>query len=165
MVGQDEGQSLRGDCGRIQVLRFQPDCLRPVTPVFYAGTVVVSLPPMQRLTARLLVLFALVGNILPLALAATSAPAHACCVRKTHHCHESASVESTVPESERPSIHAAECGHECCRAASTSQWARLQSPASLLTIENVEARVADLHPAAPTVALAASQSTRAPPSC
>lgn len=120
---------------------------------------------MQRLTARLLVLFALVGNLLPLALAATSAPAHACCVRKTHHCHESASAESTVPESEQLSIRAAECGHECCRAATTSQWASLQAPASLITIQHVEARVADLHLAAPTVAPAASQSTRAPPAC
>ena len=43
---------------------------------------------MQRLTARLLLLFALAGNFLPVALAATTAPPRACCLRMAHKCHK-----------------------------------------------------------------------------
>ena len=58
----------------------------------------VSIENMRRLAARLLLLFALAGNLVPLGLAMT-APAHACCVRKaahSHHCHEAG---STIPPS------------------------------------------------------------------
>jgi hypothetical protein len=45
---------------------------------------------MRRLTARLLLLFALAGTFVPPALAATAAPPHACCIRKAaHQCHGS----------------------------------------------------------------------------
>src|ERR1700682_2002893 len=78
---------------------------------------------MHRLTAKLLLLFALVGNITPLTLAAVAAPLHACCARKAaKHCHESAASEPN-----EPSIRASSsCGHDCCRAAATTKWAHPQ---------------------------------------
>ena len=41
-----------------------------------------SVGSMHRLTARLLLFFALVGSLVPVALAASAAPTHACCLRK-----------------------------------------------------------------------------------
>ena len=55
---------------------------------------------MHRLTARLLLLFALVGNLVPLALAAGAAPPHACCLRKgVHRCQDSLGAGSRVVSS------------------------------------------------------------------
>ena len=50
---------------------------------------------MQRLIARFLLLFALAGTFVPMAQALAAAPPHACCIRKIHQCHGSASPEST----------------------------------------------------------------------
>lgn len=114
---------------------------------------------MQRLTARLLLLFALAGNFIPLALAATSAPPHACCVRKAHHCHDSA-----LAESNQIAVRAIGCcSHDCCRAVTTSQWANPQPSATPVFALNAEARPAESQPDAPAAQLSASQSTRAPP--
>jgi hypothetical protein len=50
---------------------------------------------MHRLTARFLLLLALVGNLAPLALAATAPPPRACCLRKgVHSCHDSLASDS-----------------------------------------------------------------------
>jgi hypothetical protein len=74
----------------------------------------------QRWTARLLVFMALAGTLLPLAFAGTAAPAHWCCRRAgEHRCHSSA-----VADSEQPAIRDAGCNRDCCRAATTAQWAR-----------------------------------------
>ncbi len=75
---------------------------------------------MRRLTARLLLLAALVGTFIPLALAAASAPPHACCLRKTaHRCHGYA-----VAPAEHLSIAAIDCcSRDGRRAVTTSQWA------------------------------------------
>jgi len=113
---------------------------------------------MQRLTARFLLLFALVGTFLPLALAA-NAPAHACCIRKTHHCHESASPDST----QLVISAAACCSHDCCRAATTSLWAHPQESQTATFAQNVDARVFDSQSRTPATLLSASRSTRAPP--
>jgi hypothetical protein len=73
---------------------------------------------MHRLTARLLLIFALTGNLVPLALAAAT-PAHACCLRKVaNHCHTPAA------QLDQPSIRAKGCcNHDCCRAATTARSA------------------------------------------
>jgi hypothetical protein len=73
---------------------------------------------MHRLTARLLLIFALAGNLVPLALAAAT-PAHACCLRKVaNHCHTPAA------QLDQPSIRAKGCcNHDCCRAATTARSA------------------------------------------
>jgi|CZKD01.1.fsa_nt_gi hypothetical protein len=112
---------------------------------------------MQRLTARFLLLFALVGTFVPLALAVTAAPPHACCLRKSaHQCHGSDPDERAIR------------GNSCCnqsysRAVTTSQWAHLQSSLVSLSVRMVEARLAESRVEAPATNHFASQSTRAPP--
>jgi len=116
---------------------------------------------MQRLTARLLLLFALAGMFVPLALAATAAP-HACCIRKSaHQCHGAAASES-----EQLAIRgASSCNHDCCRGVSTSQWAYPQPSQSAISAQNVGVREADSQATVPAAQLLSSQSTRAPPAC
>jgi len=114
---------------------------------------------MQRLTARFLLLFALVGTFAPLALAATFAPQHSCCLRKgAHQCHGSA------PESDQRSVRDSSCcNHDCCRAVTTPQWAHAQ-PRTMPTFgQNVEARIFESHSDSPAAKLFSSQCTRAPP--
>jgi hypothetical protein len=113
---------------------------------------------MRRLTARFLLLFALVGTFAPLALAATAAPEHACCLRKgVHQCHGS------VPESDQRSIRDSCRYHNGCRAVATSQWAHAQPSMIAPVAPNVEARIAESHTASPDAKRFSSQSTRAPP--
>src|SRR5258708_32283310 len=117
---------------------------------------------MDRLTARFLLIFALVGNVIPLALAATGPPPHACCVRKVaSHCHE-----SSASESNQPSIRASGCcSHDCCCAAITAQWANPQPRADGHLAENVNARVTRSQPDSSTLVVSNFQSGRAPPAC
>jgi len=114
---------------------------------------------MQRLTAGLLLLLALAGNLDPVALAATAAPLHACCLRKTHQCHGSLPADS-----DRLALHNPGCGnHDCCRAVTTSQWAHPQPRMTAIFARYVEVQVAELHTSCPAADLSSSQSTRAPP--
>src|SRR4030088_849447 len=101
---------------------------------------------MHRLTAKLLLLFALLGNITPLTLAAVSAPLHACCARKTaKHCHESAASELN-----QLSIRARGCwAHDCGRAATTTKWAHPQPRAEGPYAKNVNARITRSRPSSP----------------
>lgn len=115
---------------------------------------------MHRLTARLLLIFALVGSFAPAALAAASAPVHACCVRKAHHCHDSA-----VSEIDPLALRGDPCNHDCCRAAATAQWAYAQPPITTFFLQTMHAHVAAIQPGAPATASAEFQSTRAPPGC
>jgi len=114
---------------------------------------------MHRLTARLLLLLAFVGTLAPLALAATAAPEHACCLRKgVHLCHGSA------PESDQRSIRDASCcNHDGCRAATTSQWAHAQPTTTAAFVQDVEARIGESRTATPAAKRFSLQSTRAPP--
>ena len=112
---------------------------------------------MQRLTAKSLLLIALIGTIVPIATAVT-APQHACCVRKTHHCHESASPDST-----QLAVSSQTCDHDCCRAVSTSQWANPQLGLSPAGVQNIEFHILNSQPRTPAAQHAASRSTRAPP--
>src|SRR5581483_729311 len=71
---------------------------------------------MNRLTASLLLIVLLVGVLAPAGAALSSEPPHACCVRKTPHCHHS------NPDSEI-SVRARVCArHNCCRPLTASQW-------------------------------------------
>ena len=111
---------------------------------------------MQRWTARFLLLLALVGTFVPLALAATAAPTHACCLRKAHHCHESAAADS-----EQLAIrNAACCNHDCCRAVTTPQWAQPQPGLTAVFARNVDARVAESRLGIPATQISASLRTR-----
>jgi hypothetical protein len=115
----------------------------------------------RSLIARLLLLFALAGNLVPVALAITAGPssAHACCVRKAHKCHTIA-----VPESEQLTLRALSCcGHDCCRAVATSQWASPQAPAAADFTLAVDHNVTSIGVVAPATIALPSQSTRAPP--
>jgi len=114
---------------------------------------------MQRLTARFLLLFALAGTFVPLALAATTAPPHACCIRKAaHQCH------GASPEADRRSVRGIGCcNHDCCRAVTTSQWAHPRQSLASTIAQNVDARIAESRAGTPATELLASQSTRAPP--
>jgi hypothetical protein len=121
---------------------------------------------MQRLTARFLLLFALVGTFVPLALAATAAPPHSCCLRKSaHQCHQPANAAADESDQrDQRSIHGAGCcNHDCCRAVTTSQSADPQPSSAPVYAPNVEGCIAAFHSNAPAAELLASQSTRAPP--
>ena len=112
---------------------------------------------MQRLTAKFLLLFALFGTVVPVAMAVT-APQHACCVRKTHHCHEPASPDST-----QLAISSQTCDHDCCRGVSASQWANIELRINLAVVRNIETHTGNSQPRTPAAQHSASQSTRAPP--
>lgn len=134
--------------------------LRPLRIPFYAGcTWVLIHAPMQRLTARLLLLFALAGILVPVALAASPAPVRACCLRMAHHCHEMAASDSKQTTF-RVATH---CNCNCCHAVITSQWAHPQPRMTALFARTVASLVAASHPTAPAARLFSSRSTRAPP--
>ncbi|MFZ0770350.1 MAG: hypothetical protein WCA49_21910 [Candidatus Sulfotelmatobacter sp.] len=115
---------------------------------------------MHHLTARLLLFFALVGNLAPLAIAATAAPPHACCVRKgVHRCHDSLSSET-----EQLAIRGTGCcNQDRCRAAISAQWAHPKSQAASFFLQNIDAHLAESQPDSPASVSAEFQSTRAPP--
>ena len=114
---------------------------------------------MHRLTARLLLLLALAGNLAPIALAATAAP-HACCLRKgLHHCHD-----PLASETGQAVIRDASCyKRDCCRAVNTTQTAHAQPPVAAPFSQNIEAYLGQASPVSPSTAVSGFQSTRAPP--
>jgi hypothetical protein len=115
---------------------------------------------MHRWIARFLLLVALGGTFGPLARAATTAPPHACCVRKPlHHCHASVGVET-----EQLVIRSADCcNHECCRAITGARWAHARLSAATSFTQSVEAYLDRSTPVSPTTEFSTFQSTRAPP--
>jgi len=77
---------------------------------------------MHRLTARLLLVFLLVGTFAPVALAVSSAPPpHACCMRKAMH-HDEA------PQTELRSVDNGH--HNCCGPLTVAHWAQPRPPLS-----------------------------------
>jgi hypothetical protein len=117
---------------------------------------------MHRLTARFLLLFAVVGNFVPLALASVAEQPHACCVRKAAHpCHGGAIVDSS-----RPSVHDTQCcNHDCCRAVTTAQWAHPQPRSASVCGRFISSRVAEFQKDPPAKKSFAPLSARAPPYC
>ena len=116
---------------------------------------------MHRLTSRLLLFFALVGNLAPLALAAAAAaPPHACCLRKgLHRCHDSLTSETGQLVIRDSSC----CNHDCCQSTVSARWAHPQSHAASFFLQPANARVAASQSHSPATASASFQSTRAPP--
>jgi len=114
---------------------------------------------MQRLTARFLLLFALLGTLVPIALQATTAPLHACCRRMgAHHCADS------LGASEEPVVRDAGCcNHDCSRAVTTSHWAHPAPPRTGAFSENVATREIDSPSSIPAAQFFSSRSCRAPP--
>jgi len=115
---------------------------------------------MQRLTARFLLLFALVGTILPAALQATATPQHACCRRQAgHHCHETANSNP-----QEPVVRSAGCCHgDCSGTVTTARWAHPQPQTGAISSELSREVSLDTHDSAACVLFLASLSTRAPP--
>jgi hypothetical protein len=111
-------------------------------------------PPMNRLTARLLLTLMLLGTLAPAALAVYAPSPHACCKRKPLHNHGGHSSE----------FRASDRGnHDCCRPLTVSQRAQpcpsvsgCFSPpsATLLQQRNPSYRIIDFRE---------SRSARAPP--
>jgi hypothetical protein len=117
---------------------------------------------MHRLTAKLLLLFAFVGTLAPLALALTGPPQHACCVRKAvHHCHESDGADTS-----RLLISGAGCCNgDCCRAVTTARWAYAHAAMNVLHERNISARADQLHQISFHAEVLELHSSRAPPGC
>ncbi len=117
---------------------------------------------MNRLTAKFLLLFALVGTLAPLALALTGPPQHACCVRKAvHHCHESDGADSS-----RLLISGAGCCNgDCCRAVTTARWAYAYSGMNVLRERHISARADEPDQISLHAEVLELHSSRAPPGC
>ena len=115
---------------------------------------------MQRLTAGFLLLFAIVGTILPAALQATATPEHACCRRQAgHHCHETG---ATNPQ--EPVVRGVGCCHgDCSRTVTTARWAHPQPQTGASSSELSRQVSLDTHDSAVCARFLASLSTRAPP--
>jgi hypothetical protein len=119
---------------------------------------------MQRLTARLLLLFALLGNFVPVALAGVAPPTAKCCLRKAvHHCHS-----GSIPahDEDELSIRAASCcSHDCCGAATPAHWAQPEAKNRAIIGRSLENLLAAPQLKSFSVTAPASLSTRAPPQC
>jgi hypothetical protein len=113
---------------------------------------------MQRLTARLLLLFALAGTFVPVAMQALAAPPHACCLRKAvHRCHQPGASQDPVASD------AGCCNHDCCRALTTAQWATLEVSPNLSATLHVASYITVSLTSAAAKELLSSRSSRAPP--
>jgi hypothetical protein len=116
---------------------------------------------MHRLTARFLIVLALVGNLAPIALSA-AAPPRSCCFRKgVHHCQDSLTIET-----EQPVIRDASCCKgDCSRAITTNQSAYTQPLPIASFSRKVEAYLGRLNLISHNAEVSRFQSTRAPPAC
>jgi hypothetical protein len=113
---------------------------------------------MQRLTARLLLLFAIAGSFIPLTMQALAAPAHACCRRKaTHQCHGSAELEGRVVRNKSC------CQQNCSRGVTTSQAAWPNMQATAFFTQCAEFHATHFSAAFPACRLVTSRSPRGPP--
>jgi hypothetical protein len=114
---------------------------------------------MQRLTANLLLLFALLGTFVPLTEAVTAQSAHACCLRTAHHCHDSIATNSTDPVISAPSC----CSSNCHRAVTTIRWAHAKNSQNTFCGLHAADRIRAQDPSLPAFEAIQFQSSRAPP--
>jgi len=117
---------------------------------------------MHRLTAKILLLFAFVGTLAPLALTLTGPPQHACCVRKgLHHCNESDGADSS-----RLLISGAGCCNgDCCRAVPTARRAYAHTGMNVLYERHIRARADQPDQISLHAEVLELHSSRAPPGC
>jgi len=114
---------------------------------------------MQRLTAKFLLLFAIVGAFVPLVLAVAATPPHACCIRQAaHQCHGSFAATD-----QRAVRDISCCRQDCCRAVRASYSAHPQPRLASVLSRHLNARILDFHAEGSAADLLASQSPRAPP--
>lgn len=114
---------------------------------------------MQRLTARLLLLIALAGTFIPLAMQAAAAPPRACCRRMAmHRCHDAAAADPQEPIAGAPCCH-----HNCSRAVTTSQCAQPEPTGVGAFASEAQNCEPDFQSEIPDFEFLSTQSTRAPP--
>jgi len=114
---------------------------------------------MRRLTATSLLLFALAGNLVPLALAAMADPPHACCLRKAAHpCHGSATTES-----ESLIVRTGACCHQDCGWATATRRAQNHARVATVAAPVIAARVLSPCTDRPGSHVFQPRSSRAPP--
>lgn len=114
---------------------------------------------MRRLTAIFVLILAVTGTLVPAARAAAASPAHDCCIRATHHCHTSHNSDS----SQRSFHTSGSCNHDCCRAATTPQWANPQQHTEAMFAVTVDGAATQSATIAHQTELPASHSPRGPP--
>src|SRR5579862_7886261 len=113
---------------------------------------------MHRLTARLLLMFSLAGVLVPAALAFSVNPPHACCRRKTPHCHNSA-----MP-TDQPAVYAAGCDqHSCCRGLVVAQVAQPKPQVTARSLPEIHCLGVSSQFVANATSVHASHSVRGPP--
>jgi len=110
---------------------------------------------MLRLTARLLLVVLLIGIFTPVALAISTPPVHACCMRKPLHDHASHQAQFQALDC---------CQHNCCRPLTVARWAQPRPPVGAHRDGGAVIVFSEAPTVRPATILAASQSVRAPPS-
>jgi hypothetical protein len=108
---------------------------------------------MQRLTARLLLLFLLTGVCAPFAEALSAQPAHACCGRKLHR---SSGAPELVSDAQLQRGN-------CCPPLTTPHTAQLQLPDTGVALPHSSNRQVAFSSLAPATEFSANHSSRAPP--
>jgi len=110
--------------------------------------------PVHRLTARLLLILLLVSAFAPVALAISTPPPHACCLRKPlRDGRHDPEIQSTP----------ACCRHDCCRPLTVSLWAHFVPLANARVTPTSVPLPSELHPIHRTSGDNRSHSVRAPP--
>jgi len=110
---------------------------------------------MHRLTARVLLVLLLVGSFVPVALAISATPSHACCMRKPMHGRPSHDSEFHAP----PGC----CQHDGCRSLTVSQLAHLSPSAEVHRMAASTASQAELPEVRFSASINHAHSGRAPP--
>ena len=118
---------------------------------------------MRRLTAKLVLLSALLGNFIPLAVALAAEPTPACCRRQDHHCH------GMTGDSEREMAGESENGRSvrgtcCCdparlRALTRAAWADSEKATSNHILPTLNVKIS----AANSIVLGEPHSSATPP--
>src|SRR5512133_1566914 len=112
---------------------------------------------MKRLTASWLLVVLLVGVLAPAATALSADRRHACCIRKTPHCHESESGS-------QPSVRSQGCEqHRCCQSITGAQWAQTAPRLAIAQVVPSAAMPQLVGFVSRSADIAASTSVRAPP--
>ena len=110
---------------------------------------------MHRAIARLLLVLLLVGIFVPVALAISATPPHACCMRKPMHDRSSHNAEFQAP----PGC----CQHDCCRPLTVSRGVRLSSKACAQATPASTILHSELQPIHFAASVNYAHSGRAPP--
>jgi hypothetical protein len=112
---------------------------------------------MSRVTASLLLVVLLAGVLAPAAAALAPDFPHACCARKTPHCHHS-------QDSSETSVRSRTCAqHSCCRSVAVSPWAQTGPRHTYEAVASMGLAILRVQISYRTADLAGFHSVRAPP--